>query len=157
MVNEAVKVELTNSTGGQRRFTVADGVAITKADGTNKLNAELASISFQNALNLFPVAGSGWKPQVVTCSARQNTGITELWNIIMDYVGSTRKTGYFDKLRKEQEVAFMHNLISESLNNSFYSDNKIRIMQHELEKQLYEGTITSHKAALKLLDNYFRK
>ena len=136
---------------------MADGVAITKADGSNKLNAERASISFQNALNLFPVTGSGWKPQVLTCSARQNTGITDLWNIIMDYVGFTRKSGYFDRLRKEQEVAFMHNMISESLNNSFYSDNKIRIMRQELENQLYEGTITSHKAALRLLDIYFRK
>lgn len=30
MTNEAVKVELTNSTGNIRRFTVADGTAITK-------------------------------------------------------------------------------------------------------------------------------
>jgi hypothetical protein len=30
MVNEATKVELTNGTGNQRRFTVADGTAITK-------------------------------------------------------------------------------------------------------------------------------
>ncbi len=136
---------------------MADGIAITKADGSNRLNAERARISFQNALNLFPGTGSGWKPGVMTCSAHQNTGIAELWDNIMEYVGFTASKGWFDKLRKEQEVAFMHSLISESLNNSFYNNEKVKSLIIDLEKQLYEGRITSHKAAIVLLDKYLGK
>lgn len=136
---------------------MADCIAITKADGSNKMNAERAKISFQNALNLFPPSASGWKPTALTCSAHQGTGIAELWNNITDYISFTKKSGYFERFRKEQEIAFMHDLISESLNNSFYNNERIKLVQQKIEKQLYDGTITPQKAAFELLDKYFRR
>ncbi len=51
----------------------------------------------------------------------------------------------------------MHDTISEYLNNSFYNDEKVKLLRPELERQLYQGTITSYKAALRLLDKYFKK
>ena len=74
---------------------MADLIAITKADGQNILNAEGAKVLYQNALHLFPPPPSGWRPKVVTCSAKKNTGITELWEIIMEYVEFTRKVRLF--------------------------------------------------------------
>ncbi len=136
---------------------MADLIAITKADGTNKVIAENARISFQNALHLFPKKSSGWLPLVQTCSAMTNTGIEELWEIIMEYFSFTRNSGYFDTFRKEQEVIRMHNTIIEYLNNSFYNHKEVRILVPEIERQLYEGTITSYKAAIKLLDKYFKR
>src|SRR5512133_800882 len=59
---------------------IADMIAITKADGQNILNADGARVLYQNAINLFPPAPSGWKPKVVTCSARNQTGISVLWD-----------------------------------------------------------------------------
>ena len=136
---------------------MADLIAITKADGANKLVAEGARVLFQNALNLFPAKPSGWKPQVLTCSAKQNTGITELWEIIMGYVKFTTESGYFELQRKQQAVIRMHNTIVEYLNNSFYNQEDVKLLRPEMERQLHEGTITSYKAALKLLDKYFKK
>ena len=136
---------------------MADAIAITKADGANKLIAESARVSFQNALNLFPAAQSGWKPRVFICSAHQNSGISELWDIIMEYRTATGNSGYFDEFRKQQAVLRMHDSISEHLNNSFYNHEEIKQLKPLLERELYNGTITSYKAALKLLDKYFRR
>jgi LAO/AO transport system kinase len=136
---------------------IADLIAITKADGANKLLAENACVSFQNALHLFPKKSSGWVPQVHTCSALNNTGINELWEIITDYFAFTRSSGYFETFRKEQAVVRMHSTISEYLNNSFYNHPGVKSVIPEIERQLHEGTITSYKAALKLLDKYFKK
>lgn len=136
---------------------MADLIAITKADGTNKLIAENARVSFQNALNLFPKKESEWMPQVLTCSAIANTGIKELWEIIMDYFTFTKKSGYFDRFRKEQAVIQMHNAITEYLNNSFYNDKEVKLLVPVIERQLHKGTITSYKAAILLLDTYFKK
>ena len=135
---------------------MADTIAITKADGTNKIFAESTRISFQNALNLFPAPQSGWKPKVITCSALQNTGIREIWATIMEYVISTKESGFFDELRKQQEVIRMHDTICEYLNNSFYNHKDIKRLRPELERQLYNGTITSYKAAINLLNKYFK-
>ncbi len=134
---------------------MADMIAITKADGANKLIAERTCISFQNALQLFPHKISGWKPQVMTCSALQNTGITELWEIIGKYIKLTMDSGYFEEQRKQQAVIRMHSTIIEYLHNSFYNHEDIKMQLPEIEQQLNNGTITSYKAALQLLDKYF--
>jgi LAO/AO transport system kinase len=136
---------------------LADLVVITKADGGNKLIAENARVLYQNALHLFPKKPSGWVPQVLACSALANTGINELWEIILEYVDLTKRSGYFDTFRKEQAVVRMHNTIVEYLNNSFYNHKKIKLIVPEIERQLHEGTITSYKAALILLDKYFKR
>jgi LAO/AO transport system kinase len=136
---------------------MADLIAITKADGLNKTIAENTKVSYQNALNLFPVKPSGWKPSVHTCSALTNMGISELWEIIMKFTEFTAKSGYFEEFRKQQAVLRMHKTIEEYLNNLFYNNNTVKSLIPELEKQLYEGTITSYNAAIKLLNNYFNK
>jgi LAO/AO transport system kinase len=136
---------------------MADLIAITKADGANKLIAENARVSFQNALHLFPKKSSGWIPQVQTCSALTNTGIKELWETITEYFTFTKKSGYFDIFRKEQSVSRMHNTIIEYLNKSFYSNKEVKLLVPEIERELHKGTITSYKAAIKLLDEYFKR
>lgn len=136
---------------------MADLIAITKADGQNKQIAENARIAYRNALHLFPKKLSGWCPQVHTCSAITNSGIKELWGIIMEYIDFTKKSGYFETSRKEQSIIRMHNTIIEYLNNSFYNNKDVKSMVPDIEKQLNEGSITSYKAALKLLNKYFKR
>ena len=136
---------------------MADMIAITKADGANKLIAENARVSFENALHFFPKKPSGWTPQVHTCSALTNTGIKELWEIILEYTAFTRNSGYFEKFRKEQAVIRMHDTVLEYLNNSFYNNKEVKTFLPVIERQLNEGTITSFKAALILLDKYFKR
>jgi LAO/AO transport system kinase len=132
-------------------------IAITKADGTNRIPAENACVSFENALHFFPKKSSGWTPRVHTCSALANTGISELWDIIVKYCDFARSSGYFETFRKEQAVVRMHNTILEYLNNSFYNCREVSSLMPVVEKQLFEGTITSYKAAITLLDIYFKK
>ncbi len=136
---------------------MADVIAITKADGANKLIADSARVLYQNALNLFPGKASGWRPQVLTCSAKQNEGVSELWTIILEYFRFTFDSGYFEDLRKQQAIIRMHNTIVESLNNSFYNHEEIKLLRPVLENQLREGTITSYQAAMALLDKYHKK
>ncbi|MCX6333923.1 MAG: methylmalonyl Co-A mutase-associated GTPase MeaB [Bacteroidia bacterium] len=136
---------------------MADAIAITKNDGTNEMAAGGARLLYQNALHLFPAPPSGWKPEVVTCSALQNTGIRELWMKIMEYVEFTKHNGYFEKRRKEQAVIRMDDTILEYLKNSFRNNDKVKSMRPSLEKLLYEGKITSYKAAISLIDNYLKE
>jgi LAO/AO transport system kinase len=136
---------------------MADAIAITKADGTNRMRAEMARIEYQNALHLYPAPESGWTPKVVTCSSVESFGIHEIWQIISDYVSYTRDSGYFRELRKRQAVVRMHETIIDHLRSSFYTDSEIAKMLPDLERQLHDGVITSYKAAWKLLNKYFNK
>lgn len=136
---------------------MADMIAITKADGQNVLNAEGAKVLYTNALHLFPPPPSGWRPVVVTCSAKKNTGITELWNIILEYVSFSKSSGYFEQLRKQQAVIRMDKTINEFLHNSFYHNKEVARARIEIERKLAEGAITSYAAAYQLIDKYFKK
>jgi LAO/AO transport system kinase len=136
---------------------MADAIAITKADGQNKLTAEAAKVLYRNVLHLFPLPLSGWKPEVLTCSALDNKGISDLWECITDYISFTTKNGFFEECRKKQEVIMMHDSINDFLSSSFYNNAEVKSLIPKIEKQLYEGKITSYKAALTLIDKYLKK
>jgi LAO/AO transport system kinase len=86
-----------------------------------------------------------------------NSGIKELWEIILEYIAFTKSSGYFENFRKEQAIIRMHNTIIEYLNCSFYNHAEVKLLLPEIERQLHEGKITSYKAAIKLLDKYFKR
>jgi LAO/AO transport system kinase len=136
---------------------MADQIAITKADGKNETAAGSARILYQNALHLFPAPPSGWKPGVLTCSAASNTGIRELWMKIRDYVEFTKRNGYFEKRRKEQELVRMDDAILEYLKFAFLNNGAVKSVKPRIEKMLYEGKITSYRAAISLIDNYLKE
>lgn len=135
---------------------MADAIVITKADGSDKLKAEKAKLLYQNVLTLFSAQPSGWKPAVLTCSALENSGISELWDLINEYVSFAKKNGYFDERRKQQSVISMNDTITEYLNNSFNNNKDVKLLKPLLEKQLYEGRISSCKAAMNLIDKYIK-
>ena len=136
---------------------MADTIAITKADRDNKQRADYAKVEYQTALHLFPPKPSGWKPNVLTCSSVENTGIEDIWLTIASYVMLTKQSGYFDERRKQQDVIRMHDTIHENLKDSFYNSDNIKKIITEIEDQLRQGTITSYKAAWILLNKYFKK
>ncbi len=136
---------------------MADAIAINKADGENQKRAQLAKAEYKNALHLFPPAPSGWKPQVLTCSALNNTGISYVWDTVLDYIKLTRENGYFDKRRKEQARYWMYETINESLKSDFYSNPDIKTKQQGFEQDVLHGKMSSFEAAQKLLDTYYNR
>ncbi|MGB8358182.1 MAG: methylmalonyl Co-A mutase-associated GTPase MeaB [Bacteroidales bacterium] len=134
---------------------MADTIAINKADGINVQKAEMAQIEYKNALHLFHPSPSKWIPRVLTCSSRENTGITEVWETIREYVNLTKGNGWFWERRREQAVTRMHETIIDTLKYSFYSHPDVTALLPELGKKLHEGETTSYKAASILLEKYF--
>jgi LAO/AO transport system kinase len=134
---------------------MADTIVITKADGNNMHKAEMARIEYKNALHLFPASPSKWDPRVLTCSSYENTGITDIWETVREYVSLTKSNGYFWERRREQAVTRMHETILDTLKYSFYNHPEVMALMPDLEKQLREGETTSYIPASLLLDKYF--
>ena len=134
---------------------MADGIAINKCDGNNIERAKVARTQFQNALHLFPPSESGWDPQVLTCSAVENTGITEVWNMVEDYVRFTKANNYFGHKRNTQSKYWMYETINEQLKTHFYQNETIKQMLIEEEQNVLSDRESSFIAAKKLLDHYF--
>lgn len=130
---------------------MADTVVITKADGENKKRAEKARIEYQNAMHLFPPNPMGWYPTVCTCSALHQSGIREIWEIIMRHHQLSMDKGFFHEKRERQNIAWMHKLINEILTQRFYRTELIKSLLSGLEKEVASGRIPPIKAARDLL------
>jgi LAO/AO transport system kinase len=133
---------------------MADLIAITKADGTNKEKAERAGAEYKNALHLFPPSESGWTPRVLTCSSLEKSGIVDIWQSVEEYVSFTRENGYFDQKRSKQSKYWMYEFIHESLRSHFYAHPRMREKLDLLEKRVMEGSISSFQAAMEILEEY---
>lgn len=101
---------------------MADGIAINKADGTNLQKAKTARVDYANAIHLFQPTESGWVPEVKTCSALENTGIDEVYEMIEKFVRHTKAKKFFDKKRQEQSVFWFEHLVEEKIRNTFFND-----------------------------------
>ena len=134
---------------------MADGIAINKADGDNIEKAKLAQRHFANALHLFPLADSGWSPEVLTYSGYYAIGIDEVWDMIHRYVDFVKESGYFDRKRNEQSTYWMYETINERLRNDFYQNPAIETLLQQLESEVLSAKKSSFIAAKEALDAYF--
>ncbi len=130
----------------------ADAIAINKADGDNRQAAEYACRDFQNALEFFPLASSGWTPRTLICSARTGEGIAAIWNLVREYVSLTQQNGWFARARQQQTQLWMREIVEAELRRKMDSNLRLRSQKLLLEKQLLEGQISSFRAARELLD-----
>ena len=133
---------------------MADAVVITKADGDNLHPCERAAREYRNALHLFQPSESGWSPPVLTCSALEKTGLTDIWSEIEKYSTLLRANGQFECKRQEQHVQWMHDIIAHVLQQQFYSHDHIKGSVEDLESLVRKGELASITAARQLLDAY---
>jgi LAO/AO transport system kinase len=135
---------------------MADGIAVNKSDGTNIEKSQLARRQFKNALHLFPLAESGWSPDVITCSAIEKNGIPEVWEMVMNYVNFVKENGYFAHKRNDQSRYWMYESINERLKSDFYNNDEINSLLQKLESQVLNNEVSSFVAAKQALETYFR-
>lgn len=105
---------------------MADAIAINKADGENLKNTKLAKVEFNRALHLYPEKSSNWQPKVTLCSALNNEGVDAIWSIILEYIATTKKNGYFNKKRTEQNKFWLMQTIEDQLKSQFFNRTQIK-------------------------------
>jgi LAO/AO transport system kinase len=135
---------------------MADGIVVNKADGNNIEKAELAASQYRNALQMFPLPPSGWRPKVLTYSAYKRTGIKEIWEMIDRYITFTKNNSAFTARRNDQAKYWMYETINEQLKTNFYQAPEIIKQLHQKETQVLNSQLSSFAAAKQLLDSYFK-
>jgi LAO/AO transport system kinase len=133
---------------------MADAIAINKTDSASKKQVQQAVREYKNALHLYPAAKSGWSPQVTTCSALEGSGIDDIWNIIEEYLSSTRENGFFEANRNQQAKYWMYESINNQLKEQFYNTDAVKKALEKTERDVLSGSISPFKAAQKLLNLY---
>lgn len=136
---------------------MTDCLAINKADGDNIAKANRARTEYASALHLFPPAPDGWTPRVLTCSALTGGGIAEIWQAVLEHHETLTANSYFHERRRQQALAWMHELIQSSLEDEFRRRPSVHARLPELEKLVRQGRATPFGAARELLALFLRQ
>ncbi|MBP2834202.1 methylmalonyl Co-A mutase-associated GTPase MeaB [Aquimarina sp. U1-2] len=131
---------------------MADAIIINKADGDNVKRAREAKNQFKKALHLYPIAESSWQPEVLSCSAIENTGITEIWELVEKYITLTVENGFFYQNRKQQNKFWLLQTIEEQLKSSFYTHPRIKKALQAKIEAVQQHEVTPFAAARLLFD-----
>lgn len=131
---------------------MADAVVITKADSDNMQKANNAKMEYIHALHLYPPTQNRWYPPVLTCSALQKTGLSEIWEVILNFTAQMRENGFWKKNRQEQNLAWMYDYIKQQLESQFFDNQAIKYNIKDIEIEVLNGTLLPIGGALKLLN-----
>jgi LAO/AO transport system kinase len=131
---------------------MADAVAITKADGDNIQKAKNAKMEYIHALHLYPPTENNWFPPVLTCSALKQTGLSEIWEVILKYNNQMSENGFWKKNRQEQNLAWMYDYIKQYLESQFFDNQDVKSNISLIEKSILNETLLPIAGALKLLN-----
>lgn len=130
---------------------MADAIVITKADGDNIQRTKLAKMEFARALHMFPPKENGWTPGVLTCSAIENRGLNEVWELIDNYCKNMQSSGFFTTNRQQQNENWLIQYLEQELLSEFYQHPKTKEMLPQLKKEVISGNTSPFLAAEKLL------
>lgn len=133
---------------------MADAIAINKADGDILSLAKRAKIEYSRALHLYPPKENGWVPKVFLCSALENTGIREIWEMIEKYEAQTKDNGHFVSTRKEQNRYWFLQAVEDGLIRSFHENRAIKSQMDKLLQDVMENRVSPLSAAEKLLASF---
>ncbi len=130
---------------------VADAIVVNKADGDNITRAKLAKKQYETALHLVTPSSPNWTPPVMTCSALEETGLSEVWDTITQHKKIMTTTGELDDKRKTQAMSWMWFLVKEGLETWFYNHEEIQKVLPTIKSKVEAGNMAPTRAADELV------
>ena len=130
---------------------MGDIFVITKADGKQIQQAQLARQQISSALRLLRPKSPHWQPKVLTISAVESRGIKEVWECCEEYFAESKRLGAIDVLRAEQNKQWLHSVLENRLRQVFYEYTPVTVQLPILEQAVLSGEMLPPVAAEKLL------
>ena len=133
---------------------LADIIAVNKADGPHESEASKAARELAGALRLIKGPNAPWTPPVLTCSARESTGIQDLWQRVEAHRHLLETTGTLEARRRDQQVDWTWALVHDRLLSQLHENPEVRAIVPALEQQVRKGTLTATLAAEQILTTF---
>ena len=130
---------------------IADALVVNKADGDNIAAAAAARAEYKRALQLLRPATPGWTTRAITASGLTNQGITEIWQLIRQFVAETQASGAFHRRRREQLRAWLQDAIEARLRERFYAQPAVQAALPGIEAAVMRGDLPVNTAAEQVL------
>ncbi|WP_071460065.1 methylmalonyl Co-A mutase-associated GTPase MeaB [Bacillus massilinigeriensis] len=131
---------------------IADLVLVNKADGSNIPIANKTAEEYRRILHFLQPATKGWESRALACSSVTGDGIPGVWGMLEEFESNTKESGVFYERRREQSREWIHALISDRLEFSFYQQPEVKALLPKVENEVIAGT----KPVASAVDELFR-
>jgi LAO/AO transport system kinase len=131
---------------------LADIVVVNKADGDHAREANLAARELSSAIRLIYPRETLWRPPVLTMSALEGTGLSELWATIEKHRDVLTAAGEFDARRRAQQVDWTWSMVRDAVLDRVLTNPAVKAMRAEVERKVRDGELTPALAAQHILD-----
>ncbi len=131
---------------------LADVVVVNKADGEHATEAKAAARELTGAIRLIYPRETLWRPPVLTMSALQGNGLTELWDTVLKHCQVLTDAGEFEARRRAQQVDWTWSMVRDAVLDRVLLHPGVRKIRAEVERQVRDGELTPALAAQHLLD-----
>lgn len=131
---------------------LADIVVVNKADGDHTREANLAARELSSAIRLIYPRETLWRPPVLTMSALEGTGLSELWDTIEKHRDVLTAAGEFDARRRAQQVDWTWSMVRDAVLDRVLTNPAVKAMRAEVEQKVRDGELTPALAAQRILD-----
>ncbi|MER6914432.1 methylmalonyl Co-A mutase-associated GTPase MeaB [Streptomyces sp. NPDC000594] len=130
---------------------LADVIAVNKADGPHERDARAAARELAGALRLMHPVDAAWNPPVLSCSAREGGGLTEVWERVEAHRALLDATGRLAAKRREQQIDWVWSMVQDELRDRLRAHPGVRALAPGLERRVREGELTATLAAEHIL------
>lgn len=135
---------------------LADAIIINKADGPNQAMANKTREEYNRILHFLQPATKGWMTRALTCSSIQLSGINEIWELVKNFEAETKQSGVFDIRRRNQTKEWIHSMIADQLQMSFFLDKEVKQLLPRIENEVISGSRPVASGVEELFKAFFR-
>ncbi|CAN5443610.1 methylmalonyl Co-A mutase-associated GTPase MeaB [soil metagenome] len=131
---------------------LADIIVVNKADGAHAHEAAKAARELSGAIRLIYPREVLWRPPVLTMSALEGTGLTELWDIVLEHRRVLTAAGEFEARRRAQQVDWTWSMVRDTVLDRVMTHPEVKKIRGAIEQQVRDGELTPSLAAQQILD-----
>ncbi|MFD6337751.1 methylmalonyl Co-A mutase-associated GTPase MeaB [Streptomyces sp. NPDC088551] len=131
---------------------LADVIAVNKADGPHERDARSAARELAGALRLMHPADAAWTPPVLSCSAREGSGLDTVWERLEQHRAVLGADGRLDRKRRDQQIDWTWAMVRDHLLDRLREHPGVRELTPALEREVRNGTLTATLAAERIIE-----
>jgi len=130
---------------------LADLIVVTKADGNFSELARHTAADYRSALSIIWRRGEGLQPEVLSCSATEGRGMTDVWQAVESYCGALAESGELARKRENQARRWMWRAVEENVMSALKNEPAMAALLERLDSDAVEGRKTPSAAASEIL------
>jgi LAO/AO transport system kinase len=130
---------------------LTDLIVVNKAEGDRVTAAKRAAGDYRHALRMLPPSTAGWKTPVLTFSAREGTGLDQVWQAISEHRALLQSDGQLAERRDRQQHRWLSALLDETILNEVHSRPGFADDLAAAQQSVSDGRATVPQAVRRLL------